>query len=306
MGNAARPLGSMTDEVSEKTAADYHDLISKLQDMPTLPVVAMKVNQLINDPNTTSGEVAAVLKQDQVLTAKILRLVNSSYYAVPGGVTDVKKALAFLGFNTVAQLVLSVSVFSMFSKLGSDDLSLADFWQHALATAIVSETLAKKTRMPRPDEVFTCGLLHDIGKLSLLKIDPKRFTAILKESKEKGVGFIDIEREHEYLSHAYIGDLMAQKWSLPQVVRYAIRYHHHDVSHMDSLLPSEKKTVQIVRLANAYCVSKRLGHSGDFSDGGLKDELLAPLELKAEDLFAMESEIEPALEKAGAFLNASS
>ena len=306
MGNTARSTVPTNDHESEKTAAEYHELIAKLQDMPTLPVVAMKVNQLINDPNTTSSEVAAVLKQDQVLTAKILRLVNSSYYAVPGGVTDVKKALAFLGFNTVAQLVLSVSVFSMFSKIGSADFSLNDFWKHALATAIVSEALAKKCRMPRPDEVFTCGLLHDIGKIALLKIDPARFTSILTEAKEKNTGFIDIERQHEYLSHAYMGDLMAQKWSLPQVVRYAIRYHHHDVSHMDSLLASEKKTVQIVRLANAYCVSKHLGHSGDFSDGGLSEEMLEPLDLTVEDLFAMEPDLEPALEKADSFLSASS
>ena len=88
-----------TDE-KDVNPSDYQELIDKLKDMPTLPVVAMKVNQLINDPNTTSSEIAALLKQDQVLTAKILRLVNSSYYAVPGGVTDVKKALAIPAGST--------------------------------------------------------------------------------------------------------------------------------------------------------------------------------------------------------------
>lgn len=292
-----------TDE-KDVNPSDYQELIDKLKDMPTLPVVAMKVNQLINDPNTTSSEIAALLKQDQVLTAKILRLVNSSYYAVPGGVTDVKKALAFLGFNTVAQLVLSVSVFSMFSKLGSADLSLQDFWKHALAVAIVSELIAKKCKMPRPDEVFTCGLLHDIGKLTLLKIDEKRLTLILNQAKAQSKSFLEVERENEFLTHAFIGELMAQKWGLPQVVRFSVRYHHHDVSHMDTMLASEKKTVQIVRLANAYAVSKGLGHSGDYSDGGLTEALLAPLDLTMEDLVALEPEIEPALEKAGAFLNA--
>ncbi len=297
-------LKQQSKDEKDVNPADYQELIDKLKDMPTLPVVAMKVNQLINDPNTTSSEIAALLKQDQVLTAKILRLVNSSYYAVPGGVTDVKKALAFLGFNTVAQLVLSVSVFSMFSKLGSADLSLQDFWKHALGVAIVSELIAKKCRMPRPDEVFTCGLLHDIGKLTLLKIDEKRLTLILNQAKAQGKSFLEVERDNDFLTHAFIGELMAQKWSLPQVVRFSIRYHHHDVSHMDTMLASEKKTVQIVRLANAYAVSKGLGHSGDYSDGGLTEALLAPLELKMEDLEALEPEIEPALEKAGAFLNA--
>src|SRR5688500_17523001 len=106
-----------------KTNAEYSELLAKLQDIPTLPVVAMKVNELINDPTSSSGDIAEVLKKDQVLTAKILRLVNSSYYAIPGGVADVQRALAFLGFNTLAQLVLGLSVFSMFQMTEDEDFS---------------------------------------------------------------------------------------------------------------------------------------------------------------------------------------
>src|ERR1700744_4449063 len=119
-----------------KSNADYSELLAKLNDIPTLPVVAMKVNELINDPNSSSADIADVLKKDQVLTAKILRLVNSSYYAIPGGVADVQRALAFLGFNTLAQLVLSLSVFSVFTDLGSDKLLMLDFWKHALGTGV--------------------------------------------------------------------------------------------------------------------------------------------------------------------------
>src|SRR5580658_2853853 len=101
---------------ANKSNADYSELLAKLHDIPTLPVVAMKVNELINNPNSSSSDIAEVLKKDQVLTAKILRLVNSSYYAIPGGVGDVQRALAFLGFNTLAQLILSLSVFSVFKR----------------------------------------------------------------------------------------------------------------------------------------------------------------------------------------------
>src|SRR6202000_2400807 len=97
-------------------------------------LVATKVNELINDPDSSSADIAGVLKQDQVLTAKVLRLVNSSYYAIPGGVADVQRALAFLGFNTLAQLVLSLSVFSLFSTFDGEDFSMLEFWRHALAT----------------------------------------------------------------------------------------------------------------------------------------------------------------------------
>src|SRR3954465_7763558 len=99
----------MSSSAARKTNADYSELLAKLEDIPTLPVVAVKVNELINDPNSSSADIADVLKKDQVLTGKLLKLATSSYYAIPGGVTNVQRALAFLGFNTLAQLVLGLS-----------------------------------------------------------------------------------------------------------------------------------------------------------------------------------------------------
>lgn len=307
-------VADLSSELSVKTAAEYQDLLGKLQDMPTLPVIAMRVNEVIADPNATSTEIAAILKQDQVLTAKILRLVNSSYYAVPGGVSDVQKALAFLGFNTVAQLVLSLSVFSMFSKFGDDSLTMKDFWMHALAVAVCSEGIAKRWKLAKPEEAFTCGLLHDIGKLVIYEVDRDRLTFVLKKAREGKKGFIEVERENDLLSHAYIGEMMATRWGLPQVVRQAIRYHHTDVSKMVSLLASAKKVIQVVRLANTVVVknanadggSATYGKSGDYSKGIVVAEMLEDLGLKIDDLSTIEADLAKAMEKAGAFLNANS
>lgn len=312
--NPKLPTGGPADsgELTVKTAAEFHELTTKLQDMPTLPVIAMKVNDLIADPNATSGDIATILKQDQVLTAKILRLVNSSYYAVPGGVSDVQKALAFLGFNTVAQLVLSLSVFSMFSKFGDESLTMKDFWLHALAVAVCSEEIAKRWKLAKPEEAFTCGLLHDIGKLVIYEVDRERLTFILKKAREGKKSFLEVEREHDLLNHAYIGEMMATRWGLPQVVRQAIRYHHTDVSKMASILASAKRTIQVVRLANTVVVknasvpggSKTYGHSGDYSKGVVVAEMLEDLGLAIDDLTTIEKDLAKAMEKAGAFLNA--
>lgn len=309
-GPASKAEG--TAELTVKTAAEYSEMLTKLQDMPTLPVIAMRVNDLIADPNATSNDIAVVLKQDQVLTAKILRLVNSSYYAVPGGVSDVQKALAFLGFNTVAQLVLSLSVFSMFSKFGDDSLTMKDFWMHALAVAVCSEEIAKRWKIVKPEEAFTCGLLHDIGKLVIYELDRERLSFILKKAREGKKGFIEVEREHDLLNHAYIGEMMATRWGLPQVVRQALRYHHTDVSKMASILTSAKKTIQVVRLANTVVVKRAneeggaatYGKSGDYSKGVIVADMLEDLGLSIDDLSTIEKDLARAMEKAGAFLNA--
>ncbi len=291
-------------KVAVKTNAEYTELLAKLQDIRTLPVVAMAVNELINDPNSSSADIADVLKKDQVLTAKILRLVNSSYYAIPGGVADVQRALAFLGFNTLAQLVLGLSVFSLFSTLNDEDFSMLDFWRHALGAAVCSELLAKRLKFPRPEEAFTCGLLHDIGKLVLHEIDPDRLKDILNESKKRECSFVEVEREWDLPGHSYLGEVIATKWGLPQVIRLAIRYHHFDVSKMESVLASAKPVIQIVRLANTLCVKNHVGKSGDCSNGEVTPDLLQPLGLTSAEIPEIEETLQKDMERAGAFLNA--
>jgi putative nucleotidyltransferase with HDIG domain len=259
---------------------------------------------LINDPNSSSADIAQVLKKDQVLTAKVLRLVNSGYYAIPGGVTDVQRALAFLGFNTIAQLVLSLSVFSMFSKLGDGELSMLDFWQHALATGVCTEVLAKRLKYPRPEEAFTCGLLHDIGKLVLHEIDPDRLSQIIRTARERQCSFSEVEKEWDLPGHSYLGEVIATKWGLPQVIRLAIRHHHQDVSRMNTILGSVKPMIHMVRLANQLVVKQQVGRSGDFSKGEVIPEMLSNLGLHEPDLEEIEKGFRESMQKAGSFLNA--
>ena len=288
----------------KKTNTEYSDLLAKLQDIPTLPVVAMRVNELINDPSSSSADIAELLKKDQVLTAKILRLANSSYYAIPGGVTDVQRALAFLGFNTLAQLVLGLSVFGVFKTEESQEFSMLDFWRHALGTAVCSELLAKKLEYSKPEEAFTCGLLHDIGKLVLHEIDPERLHTIIRETGKRASSFIEVEREWELPGHSFLGEVIATKWGLPQVIRLAIRYHHFDVTKMDSILKSAKPVIQIVRLANTICVKNKIGASGDCSAGEIAMDMLQPLGLTMADIPKIEEQLAKDMVSAGAFLNA--
>ena len=287
-----------------KSNADYSELLAKLQDIPTLPLVATRVNELINDPNSSSSDIAVVLKKDQVLTAKILRLVNSGYYSIPGGVNDVQRALAFLGFNTLAQLTLSLSVFSVFKRAAKDEFSMLEFWKHALGTAVCSEMLAKQLKIAKPEEAFTCGLLHDVGTLVLNEIDPERLATIVRETTARGCSFVDVEKERDLPGHCYLGEVIAKKWGLPQMIRLAIRYHHQDVSEVQTLLASERPLIQLVRLANTLVVKNKIGASGDCSEGKITPDMLAPLKLFPGDIPKIEQDLQKEMERAGAFLNA--
>jgi len=295
-------MGEAAAEV--KSNSEYTELLAKLEDIPTLPVVASRVNELINDPTSSASNIADVLKKDQVLTAKILKLANSSYYAIPGGVHDVQRALAFLGFNTVAQLILGLSVFSLFSDIDGEDFKMLDFWRHALATALCTEIIAKKLNYKKPEEAFTCGLLHDIGKLVLHEIDAKRLMEITQITKERQCSFTEVEKERDLPGHTFLGEVIAAKWGLPQVIRLAIRYHHQDVTKLDTILPSERPVIQMVRLANTMVVKNKIGKSGDYSEGTITEDMWKPLNLTAEDIEKLEERLHKEMERAGAFLNA--
>lgn len=280
----------------------WKPILEKLNDIPTLPVVATRVTELINDPNSSSAEIADVLKKDQVLTAKVLKLINSPYYGIPGEVTDIKRALAYLGFNTLAQLVLSVSVISMFNESKNSRFSLELFWKHALGTAVASEIIAKKTDYPKPEECFTCGLLHDIGKIVLYKIAPNEFTRIIEMTEREKISFREAEQKLEIPSHGYLGDYIADKWRLPLVIRSSIRYHHTDVTQMETILDSIKRAVQTVSLANQLVVKTNIGYSGDASGGLVTEALMKPLGLIEADLPPLVLRIQKDIDNASAFL----
>jgi putative nucleotidyltransferase with HDIG domain len=290
-------------EIPEKTHIERWRLVlDKLNDIPTLPIVATKVTELINDPNSSSGDIADVLKKDQVLTAKVLKLINSPYYGIPGEVTDVKRALAYLGFNTLAQLVLSVSVISMFPSEEKTSFSMQAFWKHALGTAMASEAIAKKIGYAKPEECFTCGLLHDIGKIVLFQISPLDFMNIIRIAERDKLSFAAVEKKLEVPAHGYLGEYIANKWRLPMVIRMAIRYHHTDVTNMATILESMKPAVRIVSLANQLIVREAIGYSGNASGGQIDPILLNQLGLDEKMLAQVVEKIKTDMDSAGAFL----
>lgn len=280
----------------------WNKLLEKLNDIPTLPVVATRVTELINDPNSSSADIADVLKKDQVLTAKVLKLINSPYYGIPGEVTDIRRALAYLGFNSLAQLVLSVSIISMFEEKNAGSFSMQQFWKHALATAVASECIAKKIDYPRPEECFTCGLLHDVGKIVLYQLSPDDFIRIVQTAEKEKLSFTEVEKKFEVPPHGYLGEFIANKWRLPMVIRMSIRYHHFDVREMDTILDSIKPAVQIVSLANELVIRENIGYSGNASGGRITEDLLAPLGLTEDDLKALAERVHKEMDNVGAFL----
>jgi len=199
-------------------------IIGLIDGLPTIPLVSQRVGELIHDPRADARAIAALLRSDPSLTAKILKLANSAYYGIPGGVSDVTRAISFLGFNTLYQLVLSVSVFSVLGTKDPAGLNIRELWKHSLGCAVLAERIAAHLHFNEANVCFTGGLLHDIGKVALLQVAPEEFLGAVKMARSNSLSMEEAELACGLPSHVPVGSRLAERWRFPMALRVAIAH----------------------------------------------------------------------------------
>ena len=210
--------------MSSKTILNKLDRIDEL---PTLPAIALEVNKMLQNYDTSIKMLSEKIEKDQAMAVKILKLVNSAFFGLRSRVSNIPNAVVLLGFNMVRNAVVSVSIIDSFNTKGvSHDFDIADFWKHSVAVAVTSKRLAEKTRLHQPDDCFIGGLLHDMGKVVLAQHFQDSFKKILKSMENENLSFYEAEKSEISIGHAHIGGHLAKKWQLPAGLIDAIRYHH--------------------------------------------------------------------------------
>jgi putative nucleotidyltransferase with HDIG domain len=201
--------------------------LDQIEDLPTLPVVAMEVNKMLLDYDITINTLSNTIEKDQAMVSKILKLVNSAFFGLRGKISTLSHAIVVLGFNTIRNAVVSISIIDAFSvKEGLDGFDIADFWKHSVAVAVTSKYLAEKADIHSADDCFVAGLLHDMGKIVLLQHFNDLFQKVWLAVKRKNLSFYEAEKSRIQIDHARIGGYLARKWQLPLPLIDAIRYHH--------------------------------------------------------------------------------
>jgi putative nucleotidyltransferase with HDIG domain len=201
--------------------------LDRIENLPTLPSIVMEVNKMLQDHNTDIRQLSELIERDQSFVSKILRIVNSAFFGLRSKVGNISHAITLLGFSTIRNAVLSVSVINAFSDDGNfTGFDITNFWKHSIAVAVTSRYLAAKTRLHSPDESFIGGLLHDIGKVILFQYFNDLFLEVWHLFKNSGQPFYLAEQEALQIDHAQIGAYLAEKWQLPKELVNAIRYHH--------------------------------------------------------------------------------
>jgi len=171
------------------------DLINKVGDLPTLPIVATRINHEIENKSLTAHGLGKIITEDSALTTKVLRLANSAFYGMPKQIANIDKAVTILGFNTVKNLALSLSIFSLFKenkqttavRPRSYAIDLPGFWNHSLACAVCAKVLITIRSRQLAEEAFLFGILHDIGKIVFINNNLTDMEKVVTYSMDKGI-----------------------------------------------------------------------------------------------------------------------
>ncbi|MEI6126032.1 MAG: HDOD domain-containing protein, partial [Pseudomonadota bacterium] len=252
-----KPLSSAPDTAAAQSSFKKMEFSTNL---PTLPHILLKLIELCNREDANMKDLAGIIENDPSLSSKILRMVNSAYYGFSQKVHNFNQALSLLGIDTIRGIAISASVYQVFDGIKGNSLfKLKQFWWHSLMCAVLSNLIAKKISYARPDEAFLSGLLHDIGKLVLLKNFPDGYEAIIKAA-ENNAGMVVEEQEKLGITHCEAGAWLINHWLLQSFIADAIRYHHEPVSRIIHALP----LVKIVYTANALCSATSVASAAQY------------------------------------------
>lgn len=230
-------------------------LIMNTADLPTIPVVATKVMQLIEDENATSEELARVVAADPAVAARVLKISNSSFYGCQRKIQTLSHAIMVLGFGTLRSLVVAASIKQVYKPYGLTEKML---WEHSFCAGLAARIIAGATRMVNEEEAFLGGLFHDIGKIIMNTMDKQQFQAVMQRCFNERLTFQAAERQVYPYTHADVGALVIRKWNFPDILMHAVQ-KHHSLDFPDYEDPYQKRLTCIVALANLCCHTIGIG-----------------------------------------------
>ncbi|WP_426189223.1 HDOD domain-containing protein [Massilia sp. DWR3-1-1] len=208
------------------TALNLDDIVRQLDALPSLPVVVMELLTAIDQDDVDISVLAKKVSHDQALTAKTLRLANSSTYGLQVKVTTIQQAITFLGFQTTRNLITAAAVTGCFAQGACKGFDDKGFWRHSIATAVCARVLARRMRFNQ-DYAFTAGLLHDIGRLVLVTVDPAAYARVIAKAADDDIDLLEAERIILGVDHVTAGMLLADHWKFSDTIRQALAHHHH-------------------------------------------------------------------------------
>jgi len=229
-------------------------ILRTVSDLPAMPQTVTKAREIMDNPTSSFKALGETLESDQAITARVLKLANSSFYGMGGKVVSLQQATVILGQKTLGEIVTIAGTSSLLGdSLKGYDLEAGDLWRHSLGVAFGSRIVAKKQSSHLAVDAFTAGLLHDSGKLILDQyvFDHRdQFREYLADGQRD---FLSAEKQILGFDHSEIASEVCKSWNIPQKLTTAIKYHH------DPSRAKDNDLAYIVHLADTIAMMTGLG-----------------------------------------------
>jgi len=251
--------------------------IQEISHIATLPEVTMKIIKLVEDPDSTAQDLNNVISNDPALGARILKVVNSAFYGLPGQIGSINRAIVLLGLNAVKNIAIAASLAKLFrgGKI-APNFDARDLWVHSIATATATRMLAQKIELSVLDEAFLAGLIHDIGIMVEVQACRPKFVEVTEKlQNDESLTLRQAEMDVIGADHQMFGQGLCAAWKFPSSFRYVTGFHHNPME----LSGNNRTLASLVHIAEVIVKRGEFGSSIDVETDTYNPDVLADLGL---------------------------
>ncbi len=232
------------------------ELVKKINSIGTLPEVTSKIIATVEDPASSSADLHKIVSHDPAMVTRILKVVNSAFYGLPGQIASINRAIVLLGLNAVKNIAVAAGLGQFFrGATVCDGFTARDLWTHCVGVAVAASDLARGMRIPLVDEAFLAGMVHDVGLLVSLQLMPEQLRQTCEQARTSTSSFCEIERGIMGVDHQQLGQALCEMWKFPRTCQLVAAHHHRP-----SAMPADcRLLVTLVAVADLMCCTEKQG-----------------------------------------------
>jgi HD-like signal output (HDOD) protein len=243
-------------------------------EIKSLPAIFYKLTEACEDPDSSFEDIGSIISMDAGLSARLLKIVNSPFFALSQKIDSVSHAMGIIGVKQLNDLVLSTAVADKFQGIHEDLIDMESFWRHSITCGMIARDIAKFNKNPNAEQLYLAGLIHDLGTLVICDRQPEKTREILNRCNFSREFLYEAEQEILGFNHADVGGALLKSWGMPDLLVETVLYHNDPLSAKEY-----RQEVGIVHIADRLTYDLQLGTGGEYFFPPINEELFSTIKI---------------------------